>query len=114
MMRSIPAIALVAVLTVAPIATCVLAVQAHDATAMARGNDCGGQQADQSSRFCATQMVAASGPSFAVAIAVALPAHAGIVRSMPDVLARITIPAHDTGPLGLRPPAWLRHNAFLI
>ena len=114
MIRRIPAIALAVVLSAAPIATCVLAVRAHAAMAMAPGDDCGTQRTDQSPAFCAPQMVATSGPSLVIVPSVAMSAHVGALRDAPDVLARVTVPAHDTGPPGLRPPAWLRHNAFLI
>lgn len=114
MIRRVPAVALVAVLAAAPSVTCVLAVRAHAATAMAPGDDCGAQRAAQAPAFCAPQMVAASGPSLAIAPAVAMPAHGCALWSAPDILARVTVPAHDTGPPGLPPPAWLRHNAFLI
>jgi hypothetical protein len=114
MIRRIPAIVLVSTLSFAPVVTCVLAVRAHDAMAMAPGDDCGAQRADQAPAFCAPQMVTASGASLANVPAVTLPAHAGTLGSAPDVLARVTVPTHDTGPPGLPPPAWLRHNAFLI
>lgn len=114
MMRRVSAIALVAVLAAAPIVTCVLAERTHAVMAMAPGDDCGTQPADQAPAFCALQMVAASGPSLALAPTVAIPAHAGAFRSAPDVIAQVTVIAHDTGPPGQRPPAWLRHNAFLI
>lgn len=114
MIRRIPAIALVAVLAAAPIASCVLAVRTHAAMAMATGDDCGTQRADQTPAFCAPEMVAASGLSMASVPAAAMPAYAGALRRAPDIIARVTVVAHDTGPPGSRPPAWLRHNAFLI
>lgn len=114
MIRRASAIALVAILAAAPIVTCVLAERTHAAMAMAPGDDCGAQHAGQASAFCALQMVAASGPSMALATTVAMPAHAGAFRSAPDFIAQPTVVAHDTGPPGQRPPAWLRHNAFLI
>lgn len=106
--------ALVGVLSAAPVVTCVLVVRADDAMAMAPGDDCGSQRADQPPAFCAPQMVAASGPILAIVAAVAMPVHAGALQSSPDIIARVTVPAHDTGPPGQRPPAWLSHNAFLI
>ena len=114
MIHRISAMALVAFLAGAPIATCVVAVRAHDAMAVAPGDDCGARRADHAPAFCATQMVPASGPSLAFAPAVALQAHTGTLWRAPDVLARLTVPKQNTGPPGLPPPFWLRHNAFLI
>lgn len=110
-----PAIALIAVLAAAPVATCLLAVQADSAMAMAPGDDCGAPRADQAPTLCGLEMAATSGPAgIAFVPAAAVPAYADPLESASGVVARATVPTHDTGPSGQRPPAWLLHNAFLI
>jgi hypothetical protein len=115
MIRRVPVIWLVAVLAAAPAATCLLAVRAHSAMAMTHEEDCSAPRADQAPTLCSSQMVAASGPAgMAFAPADAMPARAYALRRPPDIIPRVTLPIHDTGPPGVRPAVWLRHNAFLI
>lgn len=111
--RRIPAIALVTLFVAAPLATCLAAVEAHATTAMEPGDDCGAPRTGEAPVLCGPQMIAASAPAVAVFPIVLGPA-AGALAPTADLTARAAPPIRDAGPPGARPPAWLRHSAFLI
>ncbi|HUP19276.1 MAG TPA: hypothetical protein VM778_04905 [Gemmatimonadota bacterium] len=114
LLRRIPALTLAALLASAPLATCLLAVQPGPAMAMAPGEDCDAPRPDHAPALCGTQSVPSTAPTGVEAPPVAvLPADVGESGRI-AAIAPSGAPPRDAGPPGARPPAWLRHGAFLI
>jgi len=111
----IPAFTLAALLAAAPLATCLVAVRAKATTAMASAHGCDTPRSGETPSLCGARMIIASAPAVAVAAPMALvPAGADALGRTAGLASRATHRVRDPGPLGARPPAWLRHSAFLI